>query len=283
VLAGATQLAQYTLQISAAISEIHERVRGGTELRKHAAQLQQLVDTTVEIKRNPRAYNPSVLRHLTSATDEAKAVLDLLQQLSADYTHGSIGRRYYKAATGSKNEKKIVAGFRRLEQEKTSLIFCIGMGNTEQLHSIQNGVTKLTRDTGLFDLSETVYMSSIQGQDVEVIPRACSQGHRELIPKGEYALCCLKCGDIIAAVPRLPLAKDNGVGQSSSNSTVDRSYEGCHVVGAATNARQQNGNIGTVTGNSKYTNCTVTGNGSQLNGSVSGDQALAIVAKFWDK
>ena len=161
LLASATQLAQYTLKISAAISEIHGRVRGGPELRKHAAQIQQLLDTAIEIERNPQIHTPLVLRHLTSATDQAKAVLDLLEQLSADYTRGSLSRRYYKAARGGKSEKKIATSFRRLEQEKTSLIFCIGIGNSEQLYSIHTGVKKLAGDTISSELARTLSMVRI--------------------------------------------------------------------------------------------------------------------------
>jgi hypothetical protein len=161
VLASATQLAQYALKISAAISEIHGRVRGGPELRKHAAQIQELLDTTTEIERNPQLYNSLVLRHLKSAIDEAKYLLELLERSSADYTHGSLSRRYYKAARGGKDEKKIATSFKRLEQEKTSLIFCIGIGNTEQLYSIHSQVTTLAGGTLSSEISEDISMASI--------------------------------------------------------------------------------------------------------------------------
>jgi hypothetical protein len=147
VVASATQLAQYALKISAFISEAHDRVRGGAELQKHAAQIQRLIDTTAEIERNPLTCNHAVLQHLESATNEARHLLDLLQRLSTDYTCGSLGKRYLKAARGGKYEKRIATSFQRLEQEKTFLIFCIGMGNTEQLHCISEDVKRIAGAT----------------------------------------------------------------------------------------------------------------------------------------
>ncbi|KAH7410671.1 hypothetical protein BKA64DRAFT_359488 [Cadophora sp. MPI-SDFR-AT-0126] len=181
VVAGATQLAQYALKISAAISEVHDRVRSSTEFREHKARIQRLIDTTAEIKRHPQTCNYAVLQHLKSATEEANHLLDLLQRLLTEYTCGSLGKRYLKAVRGGKYEKKIATSFQRLEQEKTSLIFCIGMGNTEQLHYISEDVKRIAEATDI--------NMSIQADHVRV--KCIEQGHEGLVPKEmQYTFSC---------------------------------------------------------------------------------------------
>jgi hypothetical protein len=160
VLASASQLVQYTLKISAAISAIHDRVHNAPELRKGAGQVKQLLDTAIQIQQNPQVHDSSLLRHLAIATDEAKQLLELLERLSADYSHGSLSKRYFKAARGAKDEKKIATSFRRLEQEKTSLLFCIGVANTERLSSIQIEVTEIADRMSSSRVVETVHVVS---------------------------------------------------------------------------------------------------------------------------
>lgn len=162
VLASASQLVQYTLKISAAISAVHDRVQNGSELRKGAEQVKQLLDTAIQIQQNPQVHNFSLLRHLASATDEAKQLLELLEKLSADYSQGSLSERYYKAARGAKYERKIASGFRRLEQEKTSLLFRISVANTERLSSIQIEVTGIAERMASSRVVETVHAVSFE-------------------------------------------------------------------------------------------------------------------------
>jgi hypothetical protein len=154
VFASAVQLAQCALQIKAAISTIHSRVRDASELEEYATQTKQLLDTAVLIQHDRRLHTSSVIRHLDSAITEAEKLLDILGRVLANYTSGSLGRRYFKAARSGNEERKIAHGFRRLEQEKISLIFCIGIANTEKLSCIQKGVSELTGRMSTTDIRE---------------------------------------------------------------------------------------------------------------------------------
>jgi len=90
----------------------------------------------------------------------------LLEQVLADYTTGFIGRRYLKAARGTK-ETKIASGFERLEQEKTSLIVSIlfynastTLSSLDKLESIQSGVlTLMHRPHEIEKMNEKDYKS----------------------------------------------------------------------------------------------------------------------------
>ncbi|PVH74853.1 hypothetical protein DL98DRAFT_537105 [Cadophora sp. DSE1049] len=267
VVAGATQLAQYALKISAAISEVHDRVRGGTELLEYEARIQRLIDTTAEIKRNPLTCNYAVLQHLKSATEEANHLLDLLQRLSTDYTCGSLGKRYLKAARGGKYEKKIATSFQRLEQEKTSLIFCIGMGNTEQLHYISEDVKRIAGATEI----------NMSTQVDRVLVKCIKAGHEELVPKEhQYTFSCLKCN---SAITKVSSSKIDTAGPQLNSPQIKTSWKNCKVVGDShdTSLRQINGNIGDpLQGDFEYDGCVVEGKGRQLNSHVSGQPAIIM-------
>jgi hypothetical protein len=187
VFASAVQLAQCALQIKAAISTIHSRVRDASELEEYATQTKQLLDTAVLIQHDRRLHTSSVIRHLDSAITEAGKLLDILGRVLANYTSGSLGRRYFKAARGGNEERKIAHGFRRLEQEKISLIFCIGIANTEKLSlnteklsCIQKGVSELAGRISTTDIREAeISVGSLPIQHLSHTDSLNSLGHKK--------------------------------------------------------------------------------------------------------
>jgi hypothetical protein len=100
-----------------------------------------------------------------------------------------------------------------------------------------------------------------------------------------------KCGSTIADLSEQEQpqgsdsSNDNGGAQSNPSSTSpqpETSHDGCKIVGATNEAKQQNGHLGdSVVGAYKYTNCTVEGKGAQLNGSAFGEQGMAIATSLF--
>jgi len=88
--------------------------------------------------------NPAVKLQLDSALKEAEFLVNLLECALRDYTRGSLARRMYNAAKGEK-ENDIVTSFKRLEQDKSSLIICVVLANTATLTSLQGDLTRLVR------------------------------------------------------------------------------------------------------------------------------------------
>jgi hypothetical protein len=142
LIASATQLVQYAHKISTLVREIHGRVQGGAQLQVYADQLQQLLETTLEIRQNGALHSSAVHKRVDACRTEAGRLQILLEKAAADYTTGCVGRRYYKAAIGSK-ESRIAKSFQKLEEEKTSLLCCIALSNTEKLASIDRGVKEV--------------------------------------------------------------------------------------------------------------------------------------------
>jgi len=142
LIASATQLAQYAFNIISMVQEMKKRVHGTPEWKGYAVQIQQLVETVLQIKQNDKVHSDVVRQHIDTCIIEAQLLQGLLEKVLADYTTGSMGRRYFKAARGTK-ESKIATGFINLEREKNSLIVCIAISNTERLVSIQDGVQRL--------------------------------------------------------------------------------------------------------------------------------------------
>lgn len=156
VLASASQLVQYAVKISAALSAVHNRVRGAPKLAKYIAQLEELKDASILIQQSPNIQTTQILRYIESAVNDCENLLHLIDRLLRDYTQGSLSRRYYKAARGGKVEAQIEDGFKRLEQTKTSLIFCIGVANTERLSIIQHGVGEIAFGMASATVQQTV-------------------------------------------------------------------------------------------------------------------------------
>jgi len=142
LIASAAQLAQYSIKISCLVHEINKRVHGANRLQEYDAQIRQLLETTLQIRQSDGAHSNAVGQQINSCRAEAEDLHLLLEQVLADYTIGSLGRRYCKAVTGIR-ESNIAEGFKKLERAKTSLIVSISISNTEKLASIQEGVTRL--------------------------------------------------------------------------------------------------------------------------------------------
>lgn len=144
VIASASQLIQYALRISATLSEAHKRLHDAPELQRHAAQIEQLIETTRLINQDHQYFSNEILGHLRTAIVEAEKLVKILELVVSDYTRGSFSQRYYKSVRrGSEKQKKIATSFAILEREKTSLIVCISLANTKKLSCIQTDVTGL--------------------------------------------------------------------------------------------------------------------------------------------
>ena len=142
LIASATQLVQYAHKISVLLREINKRVQDGAQLQVYSDELQLLIETTLEIRQNSKLHSSVVQHRVDACRTEAKRLQTLLEQTAADYTTGSIGRRYFKAAVGSK-EGRIAKGFQKLEGEKISLLCCIALSHTENLASIDERVKEV--------------------------------------------------------------------------------------------------------------------------------------------
>jgi hypothetical protein len=142
LITSAMQLVQDAHKVSILVKEINRRVQEGPQLQIYADQLQLLIETTLEIRHCGGLRSSAIQHRIDACRTEAKQLQALLEKTAADYTTGSIGSRYFKAAIGSK-EGRIAKGFQKLEREKTSLLCCITLSHTEELALIGRGVKEV--------------------------------------------------------------------------------------------------------------------------------------------
>ena len=146
ILASATQLADYSIRIASAISEIYKRVKNAPErIRQYSVQIDELSRTASLIGKHPQLQTDSVHAHLKSTLREAEHLFRVLERVQEVYTRKSV-QRYWKSLQGWK-EKEIIATFDRLEQEKTALALSIAVIHTNLLCSIEGGVHDLIQET----------------------------------------------------------------------------------------------------------------------------------------
>jgi hypothetical protein len=127
------------------LAEIIRRVRDSPkELQLHAKSIQQLIETARLISYHFHA-SPELAEHLDSTLIEAENLRGIIQIVVLEYSQGSLRKRCWKAASGSK-ERKILSGLQKLEQEKSSLLLCLSSVNTKQLFSLQFSIDTLIED-----------------------------------------------------------------------------------------------------------------------------------------
>ena len=139
LVASAAQLLSYSFKITTSLNEICQRVQDAPKrIRQHSLQINQLISTTQLVQQRKLLQTALVLTHINATLEQAESLCAILEQLTEDYSRGSI-RRYWKILTATR-EKEILANFDRLEKEKSALILCISVIQTDLLG---RGIQKL--------------------------------------------------------------------------------------------------------------------------------------------
>ncbi len=142
LLASASQLVVYSIKITTSLSEICQRIQDAPlRISQHSDQIRHLVSAAQLVQQHHLLQTAHVHAQINATLEQAKSLSEILEQLTIDYTHGSI-RRYWKILKASK-EKQILANFDRLEKEKSALILCISVVHTDLLGKIP-GIYKET-------------------------------------------------------------------------------------------------------------------------------------------
>jgi len=124
-LAAASQLTEQSLKIAIIISDLYLKVRDAPEsIRKQSVQVEQLIDIAKLIKHNPPLQTALVESILRNCVGEAEKLQEILGKISTAAGDGRV-RKLWKALDGVAKEKRILALFAKLEQEKSSLALCI--------------------------------------------------------------------------------------------------------------------------------------------------------------
>ena len=125
-LAAASQLTEQSLKIAIIISDLYLKVRDAPEsIRKQSVQVEQLIDIAKLIKHNPPLQTALVKSILRNCVGEAEKLREILGKISTAAGDGRV-KKLWKALDGVAKEKRILALFAKLEQEKSSLALCIG-------------------------------------------------------------------------------------------------------------------------------------------------------------
>ena len=125
VLAAASQLTEQSLKIANIISDLYSKVRDAPEsIRKQSVQVGQLIEIARQIKQNPSLQTALVESILRNCVGEAEKLQEILERISIAAEDGRV-RKLWKALDGVGKEKRILALFAKLEQEKSSLVLCI--------------------------------------------------------------------------------------------------------------------------------------------------------------
>ena len=132
LVASASQLALYSIKITTCLAEICKRVQDApVRIRQHSDQIRQLQSTVQLVQQNHLLQTAHVYAHINATLEQAKTLSAILEQLTKDYSRGSI-RKYWKILKASR-EKEILDIFDRLEKEKSALILCISVIQMDQL------------------------------------------------------------------------------------------------------------------------------------------------------
>lgn len=144
VLASIVQVVDASLKLSASVKELYGRVRDAPDrVILHTTQIGQLIDTARLIEQTANLQTPTAHAHLLATLTQAEQIQQILEKLIKDYTQGSSRRKVWKAIVGSE-ERRLAAGFDRLEKEKSALNLCINFAHAETLNKIHYEVNKLT-------------------------------------------------------------------------------------------------------------------------------------------
>jgi hypothetical protein len=117
-LAAASQLTEQSLKIAFIISDLYLKIG------EQSVQVEQLIDIVRLIKHNPPLQTTLVESILRNCVGEAEKLQEILGKISTAAGDGRV-RKLWKALDGVAKEKRILALFAKLEQEKSSLALCI--------------------------------------------------------------------------------------------------------------------------------------------------------------
>ena len=135
VLAAASQLAEQALKVTGAIYDLYKRVRDAPEsIRQQSIQLEQLIDIAKLIERSPSLHMDQVSSILSSCSNEANDLLDILRKVTPARENYKPDR-IWKALAAVSKEKRINACFAKLEQGKSTLALCIETIDRHVRHS----------------------------------------------------------------------------------------------------------------------------------------------------
>jgi N-terminal domain on NACHT_NTPase and P-loop NTPases len=109
---------EQSLKIAFIISDLYLKIR------EQSVQVEQLVDIVRLIKHNPPLQTTLVESILRNCVGEAEKLQEILGKISTAAGDGRV-RKLWKALDGVAKEKRILALFAKLEQEKSSLALCI--------------------------------------------------------------------------------------------------------------------------------------------------------------
>lgn len=136
LLASASQLVVYSIKITTCLADICQRVKDAPlRIEQHSDQIRHLVSIARFVEEHHLLQTAHVQAQINATLEQAKTLLETLEQLTEDYSRGTI-RKYWKILRGAK-EKEILANFDRLEKEKTALHLCIVLVHTDLLGNIQ--------------------------------------------------------------------------------------------------------------------------------------------------
>ena len=124
-IAAAGQLIEQGTKIVRFVSDLYSKIQNAPEsIRGQVVQVEQLIDISRLIERNPSLQTNAVASILRTCLLDAKKLHEILGKLSISAQDGK-AKKIWKALDGLTKEKKIDALFQNLEQQKSSLALSI--------------------------------------------------------------------------------------------------------------------------------------------------------------
>lgn len=131
LLAGVTQLIDYSIKISAYFSD------AGQKYQKHNDEIKGLTVLAQDIEKHPLLQTGTVHSHVKAILIDAENLCTILDQAAAAYSKGPVRRLLY--AFKSRKENDILATAERLERKKSTLGIDISVIQLEAI--VAQGVT----------------------------------------------------------------------------------------------------------------------------------------------
>jgi hypothetical protein len=145
-LASSAQLVAYVLKAAVFLSDLHESLKNAPErIQQYANQIKRLIEIIHLIKETRSLHTTLVFDQLEYTISQACSLRDLLVKVLGQYTQPSSQRRYWKVLEGKK-EKRILLALQNLEREKTGLLLCLTIAQTEFIHDLRREIRKAESD-----------------------------------------------------------------------------------------------------------------------------------------
>lgn len=140
IIAGATQLAAYSIKIVLHIDQIFAEVRDSTSrMREHLNEVKQLIEVTTLIKQHNSLRTPIIHAQLQKTLLEARSLYNILSETTTKYSDRILWC-YWDFLRGV-GEERILSSLTKLEREKSTLTLCISLGHTDILLNIQGSIS----------------------------------------------------------------------------------------------------------------------------------------------